>query len=63
MTRSSEEKLADTSHTETGGELECNCLVPWLEGAGNHSPGCSIFTPEERKKNIEEIRRRTYENL
>ena len=21
----------------------CDCLVPWLDGAGNHSPGCAIF--------------------
>lgn len=24
---------------------DCNCLVPWLDGDGNHSPGCAVFTP------------------
>lgn len=25
------------------GRCGCDCLVPWLDGAGNHSPGCRIF--------------------
>lgn len=39
-------------------ERECNCLVPYLEGAGQHSPGCSIFTPEEREANRREHEQR-----
>lgn len=23
---------------------ECDCLVPYYEGAGQHSPGCNVFT-------------------
>src|SRR5258708_3904118 len=24
-------------------EPECNCMIPYLEGAGQHSPKCAIF--------------------
>jgi protein gp37 len=24
-------------------EVECDCLIPYLEGAGQHSPGCAVF--------------------
>lgn len=48
----SQERTSDTS------ERECNCLVPYFEGAGQHSPGCSIFTPEERAAHREEARQR-----
>ncbi len=34
------QKLAENS------EAVCNCFVPALEGAGNHSPNCSIFADE-----------------
>jgi DnaJ-class molecular chaperone len=23
--------------------FECDCFIPWLEGAGQHSPGCAVF--------------------
>jgi len=29
-----------TSHESN---FECNCLIPWLDGAGQHSPGCAVF--------------------
>jgi hypothetical protein len=25
----------------------CNCLIPYIEGAGQHSPGCAVFDDEE----------------
>lgn len=28
-------------------EPKCNCLIPSLEGAGQHSPTCSIFKPNK----------------
>lgn len=33
--------LVDVHHAEP--EPDCNCMVPFLEGAGNHSPGCAVF--------------------
>lgn len=27
----------------TTAKRECDCFVPALEGAGQHSPGCAIF--------------------
>lgn len=26
----------------------CDCNIPYLEGAGQHSPGCSVFKTEPR---------------
>lgn len=32
--------LVDVHREETP---DCNCMVPYLDGAGNHSPGCAVF--------------------
>jgi hypothetical protein len=29
---------------------ECDCVVPALDGAGQHSPSCSIFKREHKKR-------------
>jgi hypothetical protein len=28
----------------------CDCNIPYLEGAGEHSPGCSVFRPVEQRR-------------
>lgn len=24
-------------------QSDCDCMIPYLEGAGQHAPGCSVF--------------------
>lgn len=35
---------------------ECDCLIPYLEGAGQHSPGCACVQPHPWSKEASDAR-------
>lgn len=35
--------LIVTTKRQDGDDRNCDCLIPMLEGAGQHSPGCACF--------------------
>jgi hypothetical protein len=43
------ERIAPTDQ----GEAECDCLIPWLEGVGQHAPGCSVFRDTDKDEVID----------
>ena len=56
-----------TTKRPDGDDRNCNCLVPYMEGAGNHSPGCACFTPRVVSRRavatLEEARKATRRKL